>query len=108
MRSAPRRATISGVVRSVLIVDTSSERRALLETDGLEVVGEAADGESTIAEAERLQPELSCSTSSFRTSMGSRSDPAGRQRHVDHAHRRVRQNLRLLTRLDKAKPRAID
>ena len=32
--------------------------RALLEADGVEVVGEAADGESAIAEAERLRPQL--------------------------------------------------
>src|SRR5262249_44226428 len=31
---------------------------ALLEAEGVEVVGEAADGESAITEAERLRPEL--------------------------------------------------
>jgi DNA-binding NarL/FixJ family response regulator len=55
-------ATISGTMRSVLIVDDDEHFRrivrALLETDGFEVVGEAADGESAIVEAERLQPEL--------------------------------------------------
>ena len=30
----------------------------MLEADGIEVVGEAADGESAIAEAERLRPRL--------------------------------------------------
>ncbi len=32
--------------------------RALLEAEGIEVVGEAADGESAITEAERLRPRL--------------------------------------------------
>jgi DNA-binding NarL/FixJ family response regulator len=62
MRRRPRRATISGVLRTVLIVDDHEDfrrtARALLETDGFEVVGEAADGESAIVEAVRLQPEL--------------------------------------------------
>src|SRR5436190_12810421 len=51
----------SGVARTVLIVDDHAEfrrnARALLEADGFEVVGEAADGESAIFEARRLQPQ---------------------------------------------------
>jgi DNA-binding NarL/FixJ family response regulator len=48
-------------VRStVLIVDDHDgfrhNARALLEADGFDVVGEAVDGESAIAEAARLQP----------------------------------------------------
>lgn len=45
---------------TVLIVDDHDgfrdSARALLEADGFDVVGEAADGESAIAEATRLQP----------------------------------------------------
>ena len=48
--------------RTVLIVDDHAQfrraARALLETDGFVVVGEAADGESAVAEALRLRPEL--------------------------------------------------
>src|SRR5215469_1365694 len=47
---------------TVLIVDDHEGFRQvvreLLEADGVEVVGEAADGESAITEAERLRPEL--------------------------------------------------
>ena len=47
---------------TVLIVDDHEGfrqvARELLEADGVEVVGEAADGESAIAEAERLRPQL--------------------------------------------------
>jgi DNA-binding NarL/FixJ family response regulator len=50
------------VARTVLIVDDHpsfrSTARALLSADGFEVVGEAADGASAIAEADRLRPEL--------------------------------------------------
>jgi DNA-binding NarL/FixJ family response regulator len=50
------------VARTVLIVDDHAEfrrvARALLEAELFEVVGEAADGESAIAESLRLQPEL--------------------------------------------------
>ena len=50
------------VERTVLIVDDHpgfrSAARALLEADGFEVVGEAADGESGLAAAERLRPRL--------------------------------------------------
>jgi DNA-binding NarL/FixJ family response regulator len=54
-------ATI-GVMRTVLIVDDHESFRAtarvLLEADGFEVVGEVGDGESAVAEAKRLRPEL--------------------------------------------------
>jgi DNA-binding NarL/FixJ family response regulator len=47
---------------TVLIVDDHEGfrqmARALLEAEGIEVVGEAADGESAITEAERLRPRL--------------------------------------------------
>ena len=47
---------------TILIVDDHEEFRrtvrALLEADGFEVVGEAADGESAIVEAMRLRPQL--------------------------------------------------
>jgi len=47
---------------TVLIVDDHEGfrrvARELLEADGVEVVGEAADGESAITEAERLRPQL--------------------------------------------------
>jgi DNA-binding NarL/FixJ family response regulator len=50
------------VSRTVLIVDDHEEfrrmARALLEADGLRVVGEAADGASGIAEAVRLRPGI--------------------------------------------------
>jgi DNA-binding NarL/FixJ family response regulator len=59
---SPRRATIRYVSRTVLIVDDHEEFRhtvrALLEADGFEVVGEAPDGRSAIAEAKRLRPRL--------------------------------------------------
>jgi DNA-binding NarL/FixJ family response regulator len=47
---------------TVLIVDDHAGfrqvARELLEADGIQVVGEAADGESAITEAERLRPQL--------------------------------------------------
>src|SRR5215475_8723438 len=47
---------------TVLIVDDHEGfrqvARELLEADGIEVVGEAVDGESAIAEAQRLRPQL--------------------------------------------------
>lgn len=47
---------------TVLIVDDHEGfrqvARALLEADGVQVIGEAADGESAIAEAARLRPQL--------------------------------------------------
>jgi DNA-binding NarL/FixJ family response regulator len=48
--------------RTILIVDDHqgfrSGARALLEAEGYEVVGEAADGESAVAQARRLRPEV--------------------------------------------------
>ena len=48
--------------RSVLIVDDHDGfrrmARALLEAEGFDVVGEAADGETALAEAARLRPAL--------------------------------------------------
>ena len=47
---------------TVLVVDDHqgfrSRARLLLEADGYEVVGEAADGRSALAEARRLRPDL--------------------------------------------------
>jgi DNA-binding NarL/FixJ family response regulator len=47
---------------TVLIVDDHESfrttARALLEADGFDVVGEVGDGESALAEATRLRPEL--------------------------------------------------
>jgi DNA-binding NarL/FixJ family response regulator len=55
-------ATIRDVSRTVLIVDDHEEFRrtvtALLEADGFEVVGEAADGQSAIDQVTRLRPQL--------------------------------------------------
>ena len=52
----------SPVERSVLIVDDHAEfraaARALLEADGFDVLGEAADGASALAEARRLRPSI--------------------------------------------------
>ena len=48
--------------RTVLIVDDHDgfrrDARAMLEADGFEVVGEAADGQSAVAVAARLRPSL--------------------------------------------------
>ena len=48
--------------RTVLIVDDHAGyragARALLESDGFEVVGEAADGEAAIEAARRLRPDI--------------------------------------------------
>lgn len=50
------------MARTVLIVDDHPEFRAcvlsLLEAEGLEVVGQAADGETAIAAALALRPDL--------------------------------------------------
>ena len=47
---------------TVLIVDDHpsfrASARALLEAEGFDVVGEAADGEEAIAEARRLRPDV--------------------------------------------------
>jgi DNA-binding NarL/FixJ family response regulator len=49
-------------VLSVLIVDDHPSFRAsarrLLEAEGFDVIGEAVDGQSAIAAAQRLQPDL--------------------------------------------------
>ena len=59
--SARRPAKISGVM-SVLIVDDHrpfrSSARQLLEAEGFNVVGEAADGREAIAAAQHLEPDL--------------------------------------------------
>jgi DNA-binding NarL/FixJ family response regulator len=62
MRKTRNGATIRAVPRTVLIVDDHAgfrrDARALLEADGFEVVGEAADGESAVAAATQLRPRL--------------------------------------------------
>lgn len=54
--------TISAVATSVLIVDDYAgfrrSARALLEDDGFEVVGEAANAREALIEAERLRPTV--------------------------------------------------
>jgi DNA-binding NarL/FixJ family response regulator len=51
-----------GQVQTILIVDDNAvfrrQARAVLEADGLSVVGEAADGSSGLASARRLRPDL--------------------------------------------------
>jgi DNA-binding NarL/FixJ family response regulator len=53
---------IGRVPITVLVVDDHagfrSRARLLLEAEGFEVVGEVADGETALAEAQRLHPEL--------------------------------------------------
>jgi DNA-binding NarL/FixJ family response regulator len=50
------------VAWSILIVDDHagfrSSARALLEADGFDVLGEAADGESAVEQARRLRPQV--------------------------------------------------
>src|SRR5262245_61508539 len=62
MRRPLRGCDDARVRRTVLIVDDHagfrSMARALLESGGFEVVGEAADGASALALASELQPEL--------------------------------------------------
>jgi DNA-binding NarL/FixJ family response regulator len=49
-------------VKTVLVVDDHAgfrtRARMLLEADGYEVVGEAADGGSAMAESQRLRPDI--------------------------------------------------
>jgi DNA-binding NarL/FixJ family response regulator len=49
-------------MRTILVVDDHAPyratARALLEAEGYDVIGEAADGASAIAEIERLRPEI--------------------------------------------------
>src|ERR671936_2248551 len=51
-----------GRMRTVLVVDDHptfrATARALLEAEGFDVVGEAEDGRSALAEVERLRPEI--------------------------------------------------
>jgi len=51
-----------GVSRTVLVVDDHhgfrARARLLLEAEGYEVVGEAADGATALAEAARLDPDI--------------------------------------------------
>jgi DNA-binding NarL/FixJ family response regulator len=62
MRLGCHPATIGRVSQSVLIVDDHAEfrrlARQLLEAEGFDVIGEAADGESALTEVERLRPAL--------------------------------------------------
>ena len=62
MRRPAARATMGLVTRSVLIVDDHAEFRRvahmMLEAAGFDVVGEAADGQSALAEAARLRPGM--------------------------------------------------
>jgi DNA-binding NarL/FixJ family response regulator len=62
MRSQAPHATISFVAATVLIVDDHAGfrafARALLEAEGFEVVGEAADGASAIAIARAIGPDV--------------------------------------------------
>jgi DNA-binding NarL/FixJ family response regulator len=55
-------ASIGTVRPTVLIVDDHADfresARALLEAEGFDVVGEAADGGEAIAEVERLRPDV--------------------------------------------------
>jgi CheY-like chemotaxis protein len=51
-----------GLMRTVLVVDDHptfrATARALLEAEGFDVVGEAEDGRTAIAEVERLRPDI--------------------------------------------------
>jgi DNA-binding NarL/FixJ family response regulator len=55
-------ATVSGMRRTVLIVDDHaafrSAARALLQAGGFDVVGEAADGAAAIAAVVELRPQI--------------------------------------------------
>jgi DNA-binding NarL/FixJ family response regulator len=54
-------ASMWGMRPTVLIVDDRGGFRAsasaLLESEGFDVIGEAADGEAAISESDRLRPE---------------------------------------------------
>jgi DNA-binding NarL/FixJ family response regulator len=62
LRTGPGACNIGLVQQTVLIVDDHpsfrASARALLEADGFEVVGEAADGASALAAARTLQPDV--------------------------------------------------
>ena len=62
MPAGARSCEHASVSRSVLIVDDHAGfrriARKVLEAAGFDVVGEAADGESALAEAARLRPTL--------------------------------------------------
>jgi DNA-binding NarL/FixJ family response regulator len=62
MRFAQGSARVCCVGRTVLIVDDHASfrtaARALLEADGFEVVGEAADGASALAAVAELRPDV--------------------------------------------------
>ena len=62
MRRCPVRASMMSVRRTLLIVDDHAGFRGLartvLEAEGFDVVGEAADGESAVAIARELQPDV--------------------------------------------------
>ncbi len=62
MRPDRRSCDDSRMPHTVLIVDDHAvfraTARALFEAEGYEVVGEAADGASAIAEVKRLRPQL--------------------------------------------------
>ena len=66
--------------RTVLIVDDHEAFResatALLEAEGFDVVGQAADGPEAIAEVERLHPEVVLLDIQLPTSTGSPSRSA--------------------------------
>ena len=53
---------MAGMRTTVLVVDDHASFRTrvrvLLEADGFDVVGEAADGQSALAEADRLRPDV--------------------------------------------------
>ena len=66
--------------KTVLIVDDHPSfrgmARALLESEGFTVVGEAEDGATAIARYRELHPTSCCSTCSSRTPPGSPSLPS--------------------------------
>ena len=59
---SPDSFTFSLMLPTVLIVDDHagyrSAARALLESEGFEVIGESASGEDALAQCERLRPDL--------------------------------------------------